>query len=178
MINNRKNNNHNNNDNNNNNNNNNNNYNDHYQNSNNLYNENNRRNNQQRYSSSNSENKDKASKGSSKNDIRSVEVATEYLRSFKATMRSCMSRRSNLIAHDANVWMKAAGESDGRLFRFGLFMPCLINHAIPCDDSCQMFVQRDSNRRNPDCQCSVKKVDENPRTPSRNSFPLDNFPFV
>ena len=107
--------------------------------------------------------------------VRNLEVASEYLQSFKANIRSCMGRKSNVVAHDANVWIKTPGESDGRMYRYGVFRNCLLDHSIPCDDTCQMFVQANIDR-DPSCQCTVT-LPESIREPPGGSFSHSDFPF-
>jgi len=107
--------------------------------------------------------------------VRSIEVAQEYLQSFKSTMRNCMARKSNVVAHDANLWIKTPGESDGRMYRYGVFRNCLLDHTIPCDDTCQMFVQGDKDR-DPSCQCTVTLPDSIREQPG-SSYTHSDFPF-
>ena len=99
----------------------------------------------------------------SNGDVRSSKVAEEYLQSFKSKIRSCMARKSHLTAHDANVWIKTPGESDGRMYRYGIFRKCLIDHSIPCDDACKMFVQADLDRDR-SCQCGESESGLNGNT--------------
>ena len=139
------------------------------------YNQHNRANNQQRRFTTESPAKDfQSSEWSENGGVRSIEVATQYMRSFKSNLRRCMSRKSNVLAHDANLWIKTPGESDGRLYQYGIFRGCLMGHSIPCDDSCPMFVQTDLNRDS-SCQCHSQQPEEGERAPSYGAFPIEGF---
>nr|XP_002119579.1 uncharacterized protein LOC100181482 [Ciona intestinalis] len=84
--------------------------------------------------------------------VRTVAEASEMLRSFRSRLRRCATK-PKFAGNDANLWLKTPGESDGRLYPYGTFRSCLLEHAQGCDDSCQMNQQRDSNQRPQQCQC-------------------------
>ncbi|XP_076815808.1 uncharacterized protein LOC143461810 [Clavelina lepadiformis] len=101
--------------------------------------------------------------------IRSVQEATEHMRGFKSHLRRCMSQKSFTTAHDANLWIKAPGESDGRLYSYGTYHSCLINHKIGCDDSCQMLISANSRPANCDCEGQGSNSD------AAQAFPFANY---
>ena len=67
-----------------------------------------------------------------------TEEATKRLRR-QNQVKSCSRKPSTSLAQDANVWVATPGLSDGRLFPYDEYHPCLLRHNTPCDDSCPMI---------------------------------------
>ena len=55
-----------------------------------------------------------ASESTQGNIMMSLNEAHMHVRMNKNTLNQCVSKSSKKTAHDANVWIKNPGESDGR----------------------------------------------------------------
>jgi len=86
--------------------------------------------------------------------------ATGRVRKKAASMKECVEKPSRNDAQDANVWVKNPGESDGRLYNYGEFQPCLIDHSVTCTGSCQMIAPKEKKSKPKECDCKKKKSSE------------------
>nr|CAB3262655.1 uncharacterized protein LOC100181482 [Phallusia mammillata] len=108
--------------------------------------------------------------------LKSVSEGAQIVRSFQSKLRTCASKSTFMSAHDASVWLKTPGESDGRLYNYGSLHSCLIDHSISCDDSCQMITNGEPNQRSPDCQCERRPNRPGATNNSPNNI-FSGFPF-
>lgn len=93
--------------------------------------------------------------------LRSGGAAGTMFGNFMNNFMTCV--RSNPVkAHDGNIWMKTAGEADGRIFPYGTFHKCLIGHAIQCTDKCKLLLSEGTETELDDCNCEKKGAPVNP----------------
>lgn len=103
--------------------------------------------------------------------LRTVQEALAIFRNKVSRRARCLQKES-LSVHDANVWIKTAGESDGRLYEYGTHHKCLLGHTKLCDKDCRLVVHRD--QRSPMCGCdrTTAVISQNSRQPTQ---PSNNF---
>lgn len=83
--------------------------------------------------------------------IRSKQEALHIFRNLGMRRGLCM-RKEPVTVHDANVWIKAPGEADGRLYAYGTFHKCLMGHTLTCGEECRLILNSDYEDRS-NCRC-------------------------
>nr|XP_039271684.1 uncharacterized protein LOC120346095 [Styela clava] len=105
-----------------------------------------------------------------KTTFRSVQLRTkeEALAIFrrKTMMRGKCIRLEAVRVHDANVWIKAPGEADGRLYTFGTYHKCLLGHSQPCAEECRLITH--AEQRSSNCGCEQTNDGPNSRNTNQN----------
>lgn len=61
---------------------------------------------------------------------------------FRSRKTGCLKSNVMMTFHDAYVWARAAGESDGRVLTKGTLDPCLLKHALACDGECGLILSQ------------------------------------
>merc|ERR1712227_248288 len=62
--------------------------------------------------------------------------------SFRSRKSGCLKSNVMMTFHDAYVWARSAGESDGRILTKGTLDPCLLKHSLQCDGECGLILSQ------------------------------------